>query len=101
MSNEKMIFNFHIIFTVLWIADTVFSAIFVHLGGSSLEANVLMAHVFDSIGIFGFVSIKLLLLTVYWALVVRHSTMRYVSAFLSGVMIYPVVLGYTMAVGLM
>lgn len=88
-----------LLFTVLWVLDTVFTIIFTMLGGLELEANPLLQYVITYTGYQGFVFVKLIPL-VLWLMFAYHARL-WIHVMLNAIMVTPVLWGGIMAWGLL
>lgn len=80
---------------VLWILDTIFTLIFVNIGGIDVEANPLLQLVFEQTGNAGFVLIKLTTLAFFWYITSLRTIewVRWVTIGLNLIMFHVVIMG--------
>ena len=86
-----------ILFTSLWISDTILTILFVTACGVESEGNPVMRWAIMTWGLTGFTIIKAATLA-FWLLVQRHAPII-IHGFLLAIMTYVVYLGVLMVLG--
>lgn len=89
-----------IVFTLLWILDTVFSNIFITTYGIETEANILIKNIISHFGMFGFYFLKfvtwfgLVFVNILYFKKYKRLLTYWIEILLSSLVVVPVYLGF-------